>query len=75
MRSIKVDGVQLGAVALQPGFRFVHVRAEALAQRPEFRTVVHLAQMRNLMGGQIINDVFRCHDNPPGEAEISFIGT
>ena len=70
-RLFEVYGVQLAAMTLQPGLRLFHVRAELLAERPEVRAVVHFLQVRDLMGGEIIDHRGRRHDDAPGKAEIS----
>src|ERR1043165_1775231 len=61
-------------MTLQPGFRLFHVWAKLLAERPEVWAVVHFLQMRNLMGGEVIDHRRWCHDDAPGEAQISFRG-
>ena len=54
-RSAEVDRVKLRAVALQPVLRLVGARAQATAKSPEVRTVIHLVEMGNLMGGEIVD--------------------
>ena len=71
--SLEIYGVELRAVAFEPGFRGFRGRAEFFAQRPEFRAMVHLAQMGDLMGGEIIDDAFRRHDDAPGKAQVSLM--
>src|SRR5690606_32245723 len=47
---LESDRLQRVAVALEPGLGLVGFRAEFAAQLPEARAVVHLLQMRHLMG-------------------------
>ena len=70
-RSAEIDCVELRAVALQPGFGLVSARAETTAKRPELRPMVHLVQMSDLVGSEVIDDKRWCHDDAPGEAQIA----
>ncbi len=36
--------------------------------------MVHLGQMRHFMGGDIVEDLARCHDQPPGKHQPPFRG-
>src|SRR3954463_11219802 len=68
---IEVYGVQLAALALQPGLCLFHMGAKFLAERPEVRAMVHFLQMRHFMGGKVVDHRRRRHDDTPGEAQIS----
>ncbi len=69
--SIKAPGQQVGAVLLDPTAVEVRVRAQPLADRPEAIRMVHLGQMRDFMGGDIVEHLRRGHDQPPGEHQIT----
>ena len=64
-------GEQLGAVAVEPGARRGVAGREALDQPPEAGAVVHLGQMRDLVGDDIGDDRLRGEDQPPAERQIS----
>jgi hypothetical protein len=42
------------------------IRAEALNETPEPRGVIHLREMRDLVGGEVIENKWRREDQPPG---------
>src|SRR5579864_2095404 len=58
--------VQLRAVAFHPGLGLVGARKKRAREAPEFVGVVELAQMRNLMRGEIVEDERRRENEPPG---------
>ena len=58
--------MQLGAVRVKPRFCTLDIRAELVDQPPEAMRVVHLDQMGDLMGCQIIKHIGRREDQAPG---------
>ena len=62
-------------MTFQPFLGFTGVWTELFTQRPEFRAMVHFAQMRDLMGSEIIDDPIRSHDDTPRKAQVSIVGT
>src|SRR5688572_1707983 len=67
----ELDRLQGGAVALQPVLAALGVRAKLLAQLPEFRPVVHLLEMRDLVRNEVVDDGFRRHHDTPGEGQLA----
>ncbi len=63
--------MQPGAVFPEPGFSLVYPRAGFTYMGPERLPVVHLAQMRNLVGGEIIEHVWRGKDQTPGKIQYT----
>jgi hypothetical protein len=59
------DCVQAGAILLQPGAGDAVARIEPFDHRPEIRAMIHLGEMRNLVGGEVIEDVRRREYQPP----------
>ena len=61
--------VQVGALVAQPVLGLVESRHGARDQLPEAGPVIHLEQVRHLMGGDIVEHVRRGQDEPPGERQ------
>src|SRR5580704_1605205 len=61
--------VQLRAVAFHPGLGLVGARKKRAREAPEFVRVVELAQMRDLMCGEIVEDERRRENEPPRERQ------
>ena len=59
--------VQMSAVFTQPVFWFVHVWHGLADETPEPMTVVHLLQMRHLMGRDILQNFWWSEDETPGK--------
>ena len=55
-----------GAVCVEPGLGFVHCRIEPFDQRPEARGMIHLDEMRDFMGGNVVEYERRREDQAPG---------
>ncbi len=51
---------------LEPGTRLVHVRHGFAYETPKARSVIHFAQMRNLMSGDVVEDIVRRENQAPG---------
>ena len=64
---LKPDRLKRAAVLLQPGLAALRIRAKLLAQLPEFRTVVHLLEMRHLVRDEVVDHRFWRHHDAPGE--------
>lgn len=58
--------MQIAAVNVEPDLGPLVIRAEALNETPEPRGVIHLGEMRDLMGREVIEDKRRREDQPPG---------
>jgi hypothetical protein len=54
------------AMRLQPAARHVRLGTQQMHQRPETAAMVHLLEMRHLMGRDIVEDEGRRQDQPPG---------
>ena len=59
---------------MQPGFRAFGLRCKLASHRPEIVGVVHVHEMGDFMCCQIIEDMFGCHDQAPGEIERARCG-
>ena len=57
--------MQIVAVGVEPALGAFDMAADAAADAPEPRRVVHLDQMRNFMRGEIIQHIGRREDQPP----------
>src|SRR5690606_32456545 len=68
-------GVQGAAVAAQPGAALVGARVETAAGLPERGAVIHVDEMGDLMGGEIVDHRRWRHDDTPGEGKIAAGGT
>ena len=67
-RTILIAGpetVELGPVGFQPDPRLLHGRNGVLYEAPKARPMVHLAQMRDLMSCDVIQNKWRRKDEPP----------
>jgi hypothetical protein len=62
-------------MVLEPSSMDVRRRTEPVAQRPEIGPVVHFDQVCDLMGGNVVEDLGRRHDQPKGEHEVALGGT
>src|SRR6478735_267826 len=67
--SLSPDPVQGAAIGLEPGLGLVRAGAQLVGELPEPVGMVQLAQVRNLMGGEVVEHEGRRHDETPGEAE------
>src|SRR5690349_1389557 len=65
------EPVQGAAVDLEPFLGLVGAGADPVDVAPEAGGVVELAQVSDLVGGQVIQHEGRRHDEPPGEVERS----
>src|SRR4051812_34797858 len=61
--------VQVVAVRIEPLLGALHRRADLAADAPEPRRVVHLNEMGDLVGGEIVEHVRRREDQAPGERQ------
>ena len=61
--------VQIGAVRIEPGLGPPDVRTKLVHQPPEFRRMVHLDEMRDLVRRQIVEHERRREDQAPGERQ------
>src|SRR3954454_21138737 len=59
--------VQVVSVRIEPLLGALHRRADLAADAPEPRRVVHLNEMGDLVGGEIVENVRRREDQAPGE--------
>ena len=59
--------MQIVAARIEPFLGALDVIADPRDHPPEPRRVVHLDQMRDFMGGEIIQHIGRREDQPPGE--------
>ena len=63
--SLETDRLQRSAIALQPCLAAFRAGTELFAQLPELRTVVHLLQVRDLVGNEIVEHGGRRHHDAP----------
>ena len=64
---LKPDRLQLVSVSFKPLLALVRIRTEFVAKCPKIGRMVHLFEMRDLMGDQIIDHPGRRHHDAPGE--------
>jgi len=67
-RSLVLDAVamQIVAVGVEPVLGALAVTADLCDDPPEPRRMVHLDKMGHFMSGEVIQHVWRCEDQPPG---------
>ena len=65
------DGVEGGALDVEPGARRLRLPAQQLDQPPETARMVEFAQMGDLVGGEIVEHHRRRHHQPPGERQVT----
>ncbi len=53
----------------EPGFGVIRVGAEPPRQLPKSRRMIEMHEMRDLVGGKVIEDERRGHDQPPGKVQ------
>jgi len=63
--------MQVVAMGIEPVLGALDMAADPAADPPEPRRVIHLDEMRDLMGGQIVQHVGRREDQPPGKRQRS----
>ena len=61
--------VQIVTVRIEPLLGALHRRADLATDAPEPRRVVHLDEMGDLVGGEIVEHIGRCEDQAPGERQ------
>jgi hypothetical protein len=61
------EAVKFGAPAFQPTSGLVHARHGLLHEPPEFRPVIHFAEMSHFVGGYVIKNMRWRKDEPPRE--------
>src|ERR1700680_2147695 len=61
--------MQVVAMGVEPGLGALDMVANLVDDPPESRRVVHLDEMRHLMGSKIVEHVGRSQDQPPRERQ------
>ena len=61
--------MQVVAVGVEPGLGALDMTADPADHPPEPRRMVHLDEMRHLMGGEIVEHIRRRQDQPPRERQ------
>src|SRR6202007_1491053 len=61
--------MQVVAVGIEPGLGALDMAADPGDHPPESRRMIHLDQMRHLMGGEIVHHIGRREDQPPRERQ------
>lgn len=64
------DGVEPGALAVEPGAGGTGLGADRFDEVPEARRVVHLLEMGDLVRGEVVEDERRRHDQAPREGQV-----
>src|SRR4051812_778386 len=63
--------MQVVAVGIEPRLGALDMAADLANHAPEPRRVVHLDEMGDFMGGQIVQHIGRREDQPPGKRQRS----
>src|ERR1700733_4903093 len=61
--------MQIRAMDVEPCFRALVTRTEAVHHTPKLRGTVHLDEMRHFMRGEIFENVARRQNEPPGKRQ------
>ncbi len=69
MDALGAIAMQAGAMLPEPGASLLVARHGALHQGPEARPVIHVAEMGDLVRGEIVEHEGRREHEPPGEGQ------